>query len=251
MDELENRVAAEALKWYNVTKGVEIATFSDVPESSGLGGSSAFCVALVIALRRKLGLSLDEKDVTFASAYDIERNKAVQPGGMQDQFFATFGGAWSLDLLSKGFNRDRVDISNLIPHLKLIYTNSCRMNLEIARRQTLETSGNSERMVQNLDSVKALGKEVEQAICDGKPTEVGRLFREHWLLKKQRDNLISNPYLDELYDNLMSRGAVGGKLIGLGGGGYFLLVAPLFDSFGLDCIDFNVDTEGAKVVYEA
>ncbi|MBA7637235.1 D-glycero-alpha-D-manno-heptose 7-phosphate kinase [subsurface metagenome] len=97
VDKLENRTAAEALKAYGVTKGVEIATFSDVSESSGLGGSSAFCVALVVALRYKLGLSLDKQEI-YQSAYDIERIKAKQPGGIQDQIFASLGGTWSITL---------------------------------------------------------------------------------------------------------------------------------------------------------
>ena len=115
VDRLENRIAAEALKWYSITKGVEVATFSDVPESSGLGGSSAFCVALVTALRHKLGLPMD-KYIIFASAYDIERNKAGQPGGIQDQYFASFGGAWALEL-GKKFKTGKVDVSRLLPKL--------------------------------------------------------------------------------------------------------------------------------------
>src|SRR4030042_313264 len=105
VDALDNRVAAEALKWFGWKGGIEIATFSDVPEGSGLGGSSAFCVALVKALdlltAEERGRRLMNRYEIFAAAWDIERNCAGQPGGMQDQFFASFGGGWSIELGEK------------------------------------------------------------------------------------------------------------------------------------------------------
>jgi len=247
IDKLENRVAAEALKWYGVTKGVEVATFSDVPESSGLGGSSAFCVALVTALRQRLGLSLDKTEI-FASAYDIERNKAGQPGGIQDQYFASYGGSWGLTL-GQEVTALEVDVTGLLPRLKLVYTNTGRSDLRIATSQTKKTISSDKPMLDNLNSIKLLGMEIEELLLRGRYDEVGGMFHRHWVMKKHRESSISNPEVDRLYSLAGEKGALGGKLLGLGGGGYLLLYSNC-ELDGLTCLSVGLDKEGCKVVYQ-
>lgn len=246
VDKLENRIAAEALKTYNVTKGVEIATFADVPESSGLGGSSAFCVALVAALRKRLGISLDKYEI-FQSAYNIERVRAGQPGGVQDQLFASLGGAWCTEL-GKDMNLGMVNVSKLLPKLKLVYTNTHRTTLEIARKQTEDTDLKDETVLDLLRRTKELGLEVKECIKDGNLDKIGEIFNTHWENKKKRSDLISSLELDSIYERALRSGATGGKLIGLGGGGYFLFYVP--DRLeGFETVDFEVDWEGVKVIY--
>ncbi len=247
VDQLENRVAAEALKWYGITKGIEVATFSDVPESSGLGGSSSFCVALVTALRQKLGLPQNKKEI-FASAYDIERNKAKQPGGIQDQFFATFGGAWSLEL-GERFTRKPVNVLPLLPKLKLVYTNTSRTNLGIASTQVEKATLDDKSLISNLNSIKEQGKNVNCLLTSGNLDSVGLQFHEHWELKKSRDSRITNPEVDRLYNLARQSGALGGKLLGLGGGGYLLLYTNS-DLDGIKTIPVGLDSTGCKVVYQ-
>jgi len=244
VDMLENRVAAEALKWYGVTEGIEIVTFSDVPEGSGLGGSSSFCVALVTALRMKLGIPLNRREI-FASAYDIERNKAGQPGGMQDQYLAAFGGAWELRLRSK-FDCERVEVAELLPKLSLVYTNTGRSDLSIAKRQI--EKADDRLLVDNLDTIKSIGMSIRSALLTGHCDYIGRTFHQHWLVKKERDPSISNPEVDRIYEIARSQGALGGKLLGLGGGGYLLLYSSK-KLEGLDCLPVTLDTQGCKVVY--
>ena len=247
LDQLENRVAAEALKQYGISGGIEIATFSDVPESSGLGGSSSFCVALVTALRKKLGMSLDKLEIS-ASAYDIERVKAGQPGGIQDQFFAALGDAWCLKL-DEEFVNSKLDVSGLLPKLRLVYTNTGRTDLGIASVQTKKTVDFDRAMVDNLDTIKSLGYSIQEEILKENYDEVGKLFHRHWELKKKRDGSISNSEVDKLYGLAKSKGALGGKLLGLGGGGYLLLYTNN-ELNGLDCMPVGIDTEGVKVLYE-
>ena len=247
VEALENRVAAEALKAYGITDSIEIATFSDVPEGSGLGGSSSFCVALVLALRKLLGLNMDRYEI-HASAYDIERNRAGVPGGLQDQFFASLGGAWTLEL-GDSFKQEALDIGDLPSMLKLVYTGSPRMNLDIAHNQISKTSNGDSSMQKSLDAVKGLGKEIAIAIRDGDYEHVGELFHIHWLSKLSRDPDIASPAVKAAYDSFRHNGVLGGKLIGLGGGGYFLLYAP--NGCLADVPHMNVvpDFEGCKVVY--
>lgn len=248
VEDLENRVAAEALKSYGVTKDIEVATFSDVPESSGLGGSSAFCVALVVALRHKLGMDQEKYEV-FQSAYDIERIKADQPGGIQDQMFASLGGAWQAKLGdSRDFQIDPIDLSGLLPKLKLVHTNTARTNLEIAVKQIEDTSKGNQSVLDSLDLTKKLGLEIAECINSNDLDRIGEIFHTHWLNKKKRSDLISNSELDVMYGKAMRGGAMGGKLIGLGGGGYFLFYIP--DTLvGFETIDLGIDPEGCKVVY--
>jgi len=189
VDKLENRVAAEALKDYGVTKNIEVATFSDVPESSGLGGSSSFCVALVTALRYKLGKSLD-KDEVFQSAFCIERIKADQPGGLQDQMFASHGGAWYTHLGSSDrVQLEEIDLSKLLPKLKLVYTNTTRTNLDIAVTQTKDVQVGEKTVLDSLALTKKLGLDLKGIIEDGNLDSIGRLFHTHWLNKQKRSKL--------------------------------------------------------------
>lgn len=248
VDDLKNRVAAEALKWHGITKGIEVATFSDVPECSGLGGSSAFCVALVAALRYKLGLGIDKEEI-MAAAFDIERNRAGQPGGMQDQFFATFGGAWKLSLKTPIFDMDRVDVLGLLPHLKLLYTGSGRTSLSIASGQE-ESVGvfNRGPILDNLHHIKALGEQIGAYLGNQEYEQIGEAFKNHWEVKKQRHPAISNASIDAVYDQAMSKGAVGGKLLGLGGGGYLLLYVANGNA-PREWLDVGLDEEGAKICY--
>lgn len=248
VDSLGNRVAAEALKSYGLTKGIEVATFSDVPESSGLGGSSAFCVALVTALRHKLGLNLDKYEI-FQSAYDIERVQAGQPGGIQDQLFASLGGAWYTPLGESGeVNLKSIDLSSLLPKLKLVHTNTTRTDLGIAVDQTKKTQEKDKELLDSLDLTKKLGIGLKNHIEEGNLDRVGDLFHTHWLNKKKRSTLISNSNLDTVYGEAMDNGATGGKLLGLGGGGYFLFYVPN-KLEGFETVDFGVDWEGVKVIY--
>jgi len=247
VDDLENRVAAEALKTYGVTRGIEVATFADVPESSGLGGSSAFCVALVVALRHKLGKSMDKYEI-FQSAYDIERTKAGQPGGVQDQMFASLGGAWRMVLGEGEPQMEMVDLSKLLPKLKLVYTNVQRISMDIAIRQTRDTQEGDETVLESLALTKKLGLEIEECIKNSNLDKIGDLFNTHWLNKQKRSNLISSPELDSLYGKAMRSGATGGKLMGLGGGGYFLFYVP-DQLLGFETIPFGIDWKGGQVVY--
>jgi len=246
-DDLDNRIAAEALKSYRLTKGIEICTFADIPESSGLGGSSSFCVALVTALRRKLELSLDKEKI-FQSAWSIERVKAGQPGGIQDQMFASYGGSWSLDLSNGCLRPDFLDVSKLLPKLKLVPTHIQRPNLAIASQQIQSTELEDKTILESLNLTKILGKDIERYIKSGDLDKIGTSFHIHWENKKRRSSLISNSTLDILYKKALEGGATGGKLLGLGGGGYFLFYVPE-KLEGLESIGLEVDTEGAKVVY--
>ncbi len=246
---LENRVAAEALRFFNVPAGIEVATFSDVPESSGLGGSSAFCVALVLALRGYLGLTCTREQL-FQDAYQIERVEAAQPGGFQDQYFAAQGGAYMIEASDVFFNPRRIDslVENALPYFKLVYVGEGPRRQTIAKMQDSRTLSGDRDMVASLLTVKELGRKVKQALSECNYDELGRLFNQHWEAKKQRDASITTPYIDKVYEEGLKLGATGGKLVGMGGGGYML-----FCGVGLrnhyTGTDLRLDKQGATMLY--
>jgi D-glycero-alpha-D-manno-heptose-7-phosphate kinase len=251
LDLLENRVAAEALRFYNIPPGIEISTFSDVPESSGLGGSTSFCVALVLALRHSLHLPCAQNTL-FVDSYAIERVKANQPGGFQDQYFATQGGAYEVEFSDVFFSPRRVDneIERCLPYLRLVFAGVGDRRLHIARTQESRTLEGDDTMVKSLLTVKDLGRRVKQVIADGNYDELGRIFDQHWASKKARDPNITTPEIDKLYAEGLKLGATGGKLIGMGGGGYILFCGKaLPDAFPGQ--DLYLDKEGASILYSS
>jgi len=264
--ELENRVAAECLKWFGITHGVEIATFADVPEASGLGGSSAFCVALVAALAKNAGMDLNSYEI-FETAWEIERENARMPGGIQDQFFAAMGGAWRVEMVPKDLGVDsehrkldgveygmvRVDalVKDLLPYLKLVFVGGRKNGVSssgLAEKQEERIEKWDEEMLQNLSRVKEHGRMIETALKAQEYGKVGELFHEHWENKKRRDSGISREDIDRRYEELRREGCPGGKVLGMGGGGYLLM----FSENGMKpTLDVGMDLEGVKVVYEA
>ena len=251
LDELENRVAAETLKYYDIEGGIEVATFSDVPEGSGLGGSSSFCVALVSALRCLLDLDQD-KEIIFSDAYRIERQLAGQPGGMQDQWFASYGSVHCFELgeQDEATKSRSINVDDFIKNLRLVYTGTGRNDLGIADRQTKQSTDQDTMMLWNLQMTKILGRKIEDNIREGNFDAVGQIFHTHWLNKKERDESISNSVVDQMYEEGLNNGALGGKLLGLGGGGYLMFYTN--NGWYPDKhIPIGIDREGCKVVYKS
>ena len=259
-DDLENRVAAEALKWFGFDKfdkGIEVVTFSDVPECSGLGGSSAFCVALVRALAHMRGIDMDPYE-TFAAAWEIERIKANEAGGMQDQFFSAMGGAWRLSLCDHGdaFDHDRVDdiVNPLLPYLSLVNAggrNYISHSGVIADRQEQGIKSKDTNIVESLHQTKVHGFQMEAALRNRQFEDVGRIFNEHWENKKRRDQSISNDAINDLHRTVCNgNGVSGAKLLGLGGGGYLLCYSDKMTPSSLAPITVGIDPVGSIVVYD-
>lgn len=250
LDQMDNRVAAETLKHFNVDPGLEISTFSDVPESSGLGGSSSFCAALVLAIRKFLGQPIDSKYI-YADSYEIERRKAKQPGGFQDQYFASFGGARELSF-SNTYFYDRpigTQIMSLLPNLRLVYVGGSSKRLDIAKNQDFKVNEGDSKMVSSLLTVKEIGQGIKKALDSNDYQKIGSLFNTHWESKKLRDPNITSPEIDLVYSKGLEYGATGGKLIGMGGGGYILFCGDRLNG-QFPSVELKLDTEGAKMLYK-
>jgi D-glycero-alpha-D-manno-heptose-7-phosphate kinase len=260
-EDVQHPIIREAIQMLGFrTPQVEITTLADIPAGTGLGSSGSFSTALLKALyahRRRL---LHPNEVAEL-ACEIEINRLGEPVGKQDQYIAAFGGVTCFT-----FNEDesvearplKLDIQSLFDleeNLLLFFTGFSRKAGSILLDQKVRTESADEAMLTNLDYVKELGIRSCAALEHGKPAELGALMHEHWEHKRQRSAAMSNPQIDEWYDLARKHGALGGKLVGAGGGGFLLFYSEdhrrlraAMAAAGLEEVRFRFDFEGTKVL---
>jgi D-glycero-alpha-D-manno-heptose-7-phosphate kinase len=227
-EQLKHELVREAMRLTGVTRGVEITTIADIPSrGTGLGSSSTLTVGLLNALHRFAGREVSQVELA-EQACQIEIEVLKQPIGKQDQFAAALGGINTILFLPDGsveaepLEISEADISALAEQFTLVYTGATRRASNILAKQTEITS---ERMTE-LGLMREQALEVRTVIESGDFQAVGNLLGEAWQIKRGLVQGISAAPLDELYESLISAGATGGKLLGAGGGGFFLIHSP-------------------------
>jgi len=261
VDEVRHRIIHEALLMQNLkTPQVEITTLADIPSGTGLGSSGSFTTALLKALyahRRKLILPRELAEL----ACHIEIDRLGEPIGKQDQYIAAFGG-----LTCFTFHKDdtvsaeplKVDIQTIFDledKLLLFFTGFSRSAGGILKDQQVRSQKNDQDMLNNLHYVKELGYHCKEALEDNKLDVFGKLMHEHWEHKKKRSGGMSNSQIDQWYNLAMKNGAIGGKLVGAGGGGFLMFMAEdgvklrhAMHGAGLEEVRFRFDFDGAKTI---
>jgi len=257
--DIKHPIIRESLK-LGFKKNLEITTLADLPAGTGLGSSGSFTTALLKALYANSSKNL-HPDELAELACDIEINKLQEPIGKQDQYVAAFGG-----LSSFTFNQDdTVDIRplnisddslyDLEDNLMLFFTGYSRSAGEILKDQQTKSIQNDEEMLKNLHNVKRLGFESKNALESGDTRMFGELMHEHWENKKKRSGGMSNPKINEWYGIAMQNGAIGGKLVGAGGGGFLMFMADDRNKLrkaltvaGMQEVRFKFDLEGTKTL---
>ena len=231
IDEIEHPIIREALKLARVEeRHLEITSMADIPAGTGLGSSGSFTTALLKALYA-LRKDLVHPAELAAQACEIELEKLREPIGKQDQYIAAFGGLTCFNFLPDG----RVEawplkisdetLFNLEDNLLLFFTGYSRSASTILKEQDDKSKEADALMTENLHFVKALGKESQAALEGNNLHEFARLMDVHWQRKKERSQNMSNARINEWYDLAMTNGALGGKLIGAGGGGFLMFYA--------------------------
>lgn len=234
-------------------------THSNAPPGSGLGSSSAMIVALIAALGRFRRLHFTKYELAEL-AYKVERDDLGIMGGMQDQYAATFGAFNFIEFSRDGVvvNPLRVSadsLNELHYHLMLCYTGVTRLSSNILKEQTNNVTSNIPVVVDSLSQLKRLTVEMKNALLRDKFAEFGDLLDQAWQLKKNLASAITNTQIDELYDVAKAHGAIGGKILGAGGGGHLLLFVPFtrrervgraVESAGGKVVDFQFDTAGVR-----
>jgi D-glycero-alpha-D-manno-heptose-7-phosphate kinase len=263
-DEVQHPIIREALKMTGVAAPyLEIASMADIPAGTGLGSSGSFTTALLKALhahRRHLILPEDLAE----QACEIEIERLGEPIGKQDQYIAAYGGitcfrfqpsgkvdAWPLKI-------EQDTLFGLEDNLLLFFTGYSRAASNILREQDVKSRDHDRDMTENLHFIKEIGRQSADALETGDLIRFGELMNVHWEHKKQRSSNMSNTRIDEWYDLARRNGAVGGKLIGAGGGGFLMFYADskarlrkAMREAGLQEVRFRFDFEGTTVVTQS
>jgi len=261
VDEIQHPIIREALKLVGVTeRNLEIASMADIPAGTGLGSSGAFTTALLKALHT-LRKNIVRPAELAAQACQIELEKLHEPIGKQDQYIAAVGGITSFHFLPGGkvevlpVDLDEETLFNLQDNLLLFFTGYTRSASKILQEQNDRTKSVDKAMVENLHFVKELGVQSKEALETGNLRELARLMDVHWQRKKERSGGMSNAQINEWYDFAMANGALGGKLIGAGGGGFLMFYSEQTTRLrramreqGLREVRFRFDFEGTKLV---
>ncbi|MFB6146014.1 MAG: hypothetical protein ABEJ99_05960 [Candidatus Nanohaloarchaea archaeon] len=261
IEEIENDRARTVLERADLKEHLEVVTIADAPSGSGLGSSGAFTVGLLNATSNYLGDQVSNKELA-EDAFDIEHNELGYPCGKQDQYAAAFGGIVLLEIDENGnttvspldISSDTVD--KLERNIQLFYTGQLRDSTEILEEQKNQVVSNEDKM-EKMRRIKAIGKDIKEALENDEPDEFGRLLHRHWSTKKKFTEKMSNPEIDKAYERARDLGALGGKIMGAGGGGFFMFYVDenrnefreKMEEFGLRYMEFGFDWDGTQVIY--
>jgi D-glycero-alpha-D-manno-heptose-7-phosphate kinase len=196
-------------------------------------------------------------------ACEIEISRLGEPIGKQDQYIAAYGGITCFKFMPSGqveawpLKISEETLYNLEDNLLLFFTGYSRAAVSILQEQKTRTLAAEKSMVDNLHFVKELGRQSQRALESGDLNNFGRLLDVHWQRKKERSGSMSNPQINDWYDHAMANGALGGKLIGVGGGGFLMFYAEdkpklrrVMREKGLTEVRFRFDFDGTKVVIQ-
>lgn len=262
LEDLEHDLVKPALRLLGITQRVEIASLADIPAGTGLGSSGTYLVALLLALR-ELQRSRQSTQELAEEACHIEIDIAGHPSGKQDQYLAAFGGFTCLEIAADGL----VEVEPLaIPgrarerlrrQMLVFYTGITRSSSTILAAQKSDTERKDRGVLESLHRTKDLGRQIRSALETEDVDGFGALLHEHWMNKKLRSASIGGTELDYWYDLARRHGALGGKVMGAGGGGFFAFVCPeghldevreVLSASGLRELRYDFDEGGAKTV---
>lgn len=261
IDEIKHPIIREALKLVDIReRNLEITSMADIPAGTGLGSSGSFTTALLKALHT-LKKNLVDPAALAEQACCIELEKLGEPVGKQDQYISAYGGITTFRFMPDGrVEAAPVKISeetlfNLEDNLLLFFTGYARSASAILKEQDDRSKSADAAMADNLHFIKDVGKQSLRALETGDLEEFARLMDVHWQRKKGRSKAMSNDDINAWYAYAMANGALGGKVIGAGGGGFLMFYAGdkvklrrAMRDKGLPEVRFRFDFEGTRVL---
>ncbi len=262
VDDIQHDLVRPALSLLNLNGSLEIVSMADVPAGTGLGSSGSYLVALLTALYAFKRERVPVQALAEQACY-IEIDLADHPVGKHDQYLAAFGGITCLDIKPGGkVHVSPLDISvSTVDELRncilLFYTGITRRSRDILEDQKEDTQRGDATVVDSLHRTKELGYRIKEALEQADLERFGLFLDEHWQNKKRRSGKINNPNIARWYEIAKANGALGGKIIGAGGGGFLMLYCPnsakprvrqALVAEGLHEMPFDFDFEGAKVL---
>jgi len=259
INEIKHRAVKEMLKYYKIKSGLEIHYDGDLPATSGMGSSSVFVVGLMNLLNNFQGKKIKKKMLAQKSIH-FEQKILKDVVGSQDQVAATYGGFNKITFKTGGgFNVHPISIkkktlNKLNRNLLLVYTGISRTAHDIAKGYINKLHKSKKSHILQISSFVG---EATKTLRNGDVNNFGKLLHESWLEKKRLSSSISNSSIDEIYNNAINKGALGGKLLGAGGGGFFLFYVPYFKQKNfikhfrkLITIPFKFSSEGSTILFK-
>lgn len=264
VDDVQHTLAREALRYLNISNGIEIVSIADIPAGTGLGSSSSYLVGLLNALHVLVQDQATPQRLA-EEACRIELEILNKPIGKQDQYMAAFGGLTVLDISRDGNvkvtrSHPSVDLLEALEqNIVLFYTHDIRDATSILHKQDAATRRNDNIVVGSLREIKDIGAEIYCAISKGNLRRFGELMDLHWTSKKRLSAGVTNPQIDGWYELAKRNGAIGGKISGAGGGGFLMFyceekkcqLRETMRNAGLRELNFRFDFEGSKVIFDA
>ena len=260
-DQLQHEIAREALKMMGIERAIEIISIADIPAGTGLGSSSCYAVGLLNALHTMKRDYITLQEIA-EEACRLEIEILNKPIGKQDQYMAGFGGLTVLDIQKEGIvhvrkaNVSNATIDDLNRNMLIFYTRTSRSADEILSEQSKGAKEEKKNVINSMHYIKELGYKILDAVESGNITDVGLMFDQHWQYKKRISARMTNPHFDRIYEIAKENGALGGKISGAGGGGFFLFYVEEkqgkfreeMKKLGLREMRFRFDFEGTKVL---
>ena len=259
---IKHDIARECCKLMGIENAIEIVSMADIPAGTGLGSSSSYTVGLLHALHTMKRNYISLKELA-EQACKIEIDILGKPIGKQDQYIATFGGLTVLEIDKNGdvdvksADVDPEIIEDFESNILIFYEESSRSADDILSEQSAKVDKKEEDVVNNMLLIKEIGHQVLKAFKEGRSKEFGELLNEHWIAKKQISRKMSNFRIDSIYGKAKKHDAIGGKIMGAGGGGFFMLycensnkpnLRKVMAKEELRELKFHFDYEGTKVL---
>lgn len=262
VDSIEHPIFREALRMTGIEHSIELTSVADLPANSGLGSSSAFTVSLLNALHTYKREFVSSRQLA-EEACQIEIERLGEPVGKQDQYIAAFGSVAAMT-----FERDGSVVVEPVParsevldeleaNLVIVYSGIERPARVVLAEQGQRLAGDEPGMAARMHRIKEIGYEVVRLLVSGDVDRYGELLHAHWTEKRQLASAMTDPVIDEHYEAARAAGALGGKIMGAGGGGFFMFyvrpenkrrLVEAMTARGLRILRFRFDTDGARIV---
>ncbi len=259
--DLKHDIAKACLERVGINSKIEVASLSDIPAGSGLGSSSTYTVGLLNSLYSMLG---ESKSLEFLAneACIIEMDILKKPMGKQDQYLAALGGFVVLEIdkngvvESRNINLDKSRKNQLRNNLLIFYTGQQRKNNKILKEQDDSTKDNQKAVMDSLHYIKKSGYAILDIVQSGNIDDLGLMFKDHWEMKKRLSSGVTNEKIDSIYNVALENGAIGGKISGAGGGGFFTFycnkdhqkLRNSMSNLGLKELEYSFDDGGSKII---
>lgn len=261
VDQIQHNLIKEALKLTGIKNAVELSFIADIPAGTGMGTSGSFLVSMLKSLHAFKKEEATAQQIA-EEACDIEINKLGNPVGKQDQYMAAYGGITQLTINKMGKvdvehpEFARATVQDLEDSLLLFFTGIKRSSSQVLTLQNKATKAGDKRVVESLHYIKEIGEDITKCLKRGDINGFGKLLNIHWEYKLKLSDKVSNDNINRWYQKGIDSGALGGKLIGAGGGGFLLFCCPgdkkalrkAMSEEGLKEMFFHFDFDGAKVL---